>query len=245
MDIRERFAAMARGDGRGSKVFVVERDTSGGMGAYEKLARFHYRSGAPATCAGVWAAYADDREAIGVLVVSMPVLNGSWREMAWPREYRSGDKRADARRLNDEVRCISRVIVHPRWRALGVAKTLVETYLRGALTCRTEAVAAMGAASPFFKAAGMTEHVLPAREWDVALARLLRERGVEPWQLGDVRRCAAMARHDGMLEGALRTWAKSSKSTSRWSRACTREVVRLAAQRVACETRAYTWEEKA
>src|SRR5205823_1709377 len=90
-----------------------------------------------------------------VLVVSMPTLNGRWRELAWPGRFCGGDQRACARRLNEEVRTISRVIVEPRWRGLGVATRLVREYLRSPLTEKTEAAAAMGVCCPFFEAAGM------------------------------------------------------------------------------------------
>ncbi len=253
MNIQERFAALASADegDAACEPYVIERG-SGTLDDYQRLAQFHYRGGPPATCVGTWMARclpthrrdacATENQLIGVLVVSMPVLNGSWRTLAWPGRYDTPDKRENAQRLNAEVRCISRVVVHPRWRGMGVAKALVAAYLREPLTRRTEAVAAMGAASPFFKAAGMREHALPPRARDAALITRLRQRGIAAWQLGDVRRCAALARHDGMLEGALRAWAGASKSTSREKDASVRRLVRLAAQSVACQPRAYTWE---
>lgn len=61
---------------------------------------------------------------LGVLVVSMPVLNSRLRPLAWPSRYRTGDRRADARRINRELRTLSRVIVDPRVRGIGLATRL-------------------------------------------------------------------------------------------------------------------------
>ncbi|XOV76365.1 MAG: hypothetical protein ACFHWZ_05420 [Phycisphaerales bacterium] len=62
----------------------------------------HYRPGAPATVTRVLRCF--DRgtgELAGVLGVSLPTLNASWRDLAWPGRYRSTDPRgrppADAR----------------------------------------------------------------------------------------------------------------------------------------------------
>ncbi|HYE01768.1 MAG TPA: GNAT family N-acetyltransferase [Phycisphaerales bacterium] len=126
---------------------------------YAALARFHYRAGAPATMVGVVRAVEPGRgELAGVLVVSMPTLNGPWRELAWPGRYAGPDRRRGLRRLNAEVRTISRVVVEPRYRGLGLGRRLVEAYLRRPLTAATEAVAAMGGACPFFARAGMREY---------------------------------------------------------------------------------------
>lgn len=247
MDIKERFASLACAGG-GVAAWdgvVIERDTGNWRRLYEQLAVYHYRAGPPATCVGAWTARhtldKDNDTLIGVLLVSMPVLNSAWRHAAWPGDYRTGDKRADTRRLNAEVRCISRVIVHPRWRGVGVGKQLVQAYLREAMSVRTEAVAAMGAASPFFKAAGMREHIIEPSRRDAALVAALKRRGVKPWRLGDVARCARLIERDAAMERTLRTWAKASKGTSRSADASVRDLVKLAARSVACQPRAYAW----
>lgn len=57
--------------------------------------------------------------------------------------------------LNAEVRCISRVIVHPSFRGLGIGVGLVRHALDTATTPYTEAIAAMGWVHPLFEKAGM------------------------------------------------------------------------------------------
>lgn len=181
----------------------------GGRAEYEALARWHYRAGAPRGVVKVLAARdARSSELAGVLTVSMPVINGGWRSLVWPGGYDTGEKRRDIERLNREVRCISRVIVDPRWRGLGVAKRLVRAYLREPLTVRTEAVAAMGRVSPFFRAAGMREHVLPPCARDARLG------DAAAFALGD--REARSAKLSGwrgaFLQRESARWAMSSRA---------------------------------
>ena len=148
---------------------VIERGT---IHDYAALAHLHYRAGRPASVVRVLRAR-HGGEVIGVLVVSMPTLDGWWRELAWPGRFRCGDKSRDTARLNREVRCISRVIVDPRRRGTGVARLLVRAYLRRPLTPLTESCAAMGAWCPFFSAAGMTEYRSPPSARDARLADAL------------------------------------------------------------------------
>ncbi len=71
---------------------------------YGELAGLHYRAGPPATIAlredgapCILAARDGEGRLAGVLVVSMPTLNGSWRRLAWPGAYGGADKRRNAR----------------------------------------------------------------------------------------------------------------------------------------------------
>lgn len=162
----------------------------GTMEDYAALARMHYRAGRPATVVRVLAARRGSTLA-GVLVVSMPTLNGWWRARAWPGEFDIPDKREGARRINDArrgVRCISRVIVDPRFRSTGIASALVRAYLDDPLTERTEAVAAMGRASRFFEEAGMTRIDLPMRPENARLTDLLEQFGIQWWEAASPKR---------------------------------------------------------
>lgn len=186
-----------------------------GLRDYDALAPLHYRAGRPATCALVLRAVdpRDPGDPVGVLVVSYPTLNGPWRDLAWPGRFRTGDRRADAARLNRDLRTISRVVVDPRWRALGVGRRLVRAYLRCALTPATEAIAAMGLACPLFRAAGMTEHRAPPPARDRRLAELLRALRVEPCDLLDPLRARALLQAHATLRPALRRWAAAAGHT--------------------------------
>jgi hypothetical protein len=158
------------------------------------------------------AADRESGEVVGVLTVSMPTLNGAWRAAAWPELFGGLGKRELARRVNAELRVISRVIVEPRWRALGVARRLVEAYLSSPLTRCTEAVAAMGRFCPFFVRAGMREVEVAASARDARLGRALEEVRVEAWELVEVERARALMRR-GAMKSAIESWGRDARGT--------------------------------
>lgn len=223
---------------------VIEPGT---MRDYDALAVFHYRASPPATVARgprgapvvLRARDAESGSLAGVLVVSMPTLNGSWRDLAWPGRYSSGDKRRDAARINAELRCISRVVVDPRWRGLGVARGLVRAYLDTPLTPATEALAAMGAVCPFFERAGMTPYTLPPAPHDARFLDALWECGVEPWSLLDPALARRTLERRPWLERELRAWARGSPTTRRHAGADALSLARLAAARASVRITAY------
>jgi len=137
----------------------------GRLADYRPLGCFHYLTGPPAAHKRVWTIRVpDDRRLLGspemaaVLVVSPPVLNCRGRNFAIPGQYVGPDRRAVVRHLNEEVECISRVIVHPTYRGCGLAVRLVRHALRTAQTPLVEALATMGTVHPFFQRAGMTHY---------------------------------------------------------------------------------------
>jgi GNAT superfamily N-acetyltransferase len=180
---------------------------------YLALERFHYRAGVPATKVRILAAREGDSLA-GVLVVSMPTLNGRWRDLAWPGQ-RPRDRRRSMRWINREVRCLSRVIVEPRFRGRSIARRLVEEYLRAPDSLKTEAVAAMGAFCPFFKAAGMRE-VTPGRVVrDVVLASAFARASLSPFECADLSRVRRAMGRSRALRREIERWARASRATSR------------------------------
>lgn len=188
---------------------VSVRIEPGSFDDYRALAVFHYITGRPAL--PVYTLRAIDRssgELAGVLVVTMPTLNGSWREQAWPGRFRTRNKKLDAARINRELRTIARVIVDPRFRACGVATRLVRTYLNNPLTPATEAIAAMGRASPFFDSAGMTRYEMGVDRRDARLIDALTYHGFRPWALLD-NRCRRRVLRRPHLVRELKSWAGS------------------------------------
>ncbi len=192
------------------------------------LAPLHYRKGHPATVAQVLVIKVDGTRA-GVLAVSLPTLNASWRNLAWPGRFTTGDRKTDALRVNRELRCISRVIIEPAYRSLGLAQRLVEYYLSHPITKRTEALAAMGHAAPFFASAGMKEYHTPPTKRHARLLDAFAHLDIEPWRLATpqlvVERLRAADRieitckqsHIGpsmrFIERELRLWARRSRAS--------------------------------
>ena len=135
---------------------------------YAALARFHYRAKRPATWAGVWVVrYVEERHGgtkarreeeegrvVAVGVLSYPTINSHARDAALGLA-----RLAPARKIawiNRNIRVISRVIVHPQFRALGLASRLVGRVCRDCPTRFVEAFAVMGRVHPFFEKGGMT-----------------------------------------------------------------------------------------
>lgn len=197
---------------------------------YDRLARFHYRHGRPATIEAIYRVVHHHPSVVGrylgspssstvvaVLIRSNPPLCCAGRSMALGNRY-TGLSRADAARLvNREIRTISRVVVHPQWRGLGIAVGLVTRAIEEAPTPYVEAIASMGRVHRFFERAGMQRYEPPIR---VVHARLLDALA----QVGIPTRLLAMpsrvhTRID-RLEHDQREWCVGE--LQRWWRHCPR-----------------------
>jgi len=217
--------------------FVVRRAT---RADYLRLAPMHYRPGRPATIDRVLGAFESETgELAGVVVVSRPVVFASWRDLAWPGRYTRGSVRALAQRINREIRCISRVIVDPRFRSMGVAERMVRAYLRRPITPCTEALAAMGTvtdAGGFFGRAGMRMYRVPPRGPDARMLDALDHAGIGRWRLADPRGlqklmgAGAWAR---FVEREARRWASATGRVAGWRDAPVEELLRAVARSAA------------
>ncbi len=192
---------------RADQPITIEQGT---IADYQTLAHLHYRGSKPATHTLVLKATRAvpilGEILAGVLVISMPTLNGSWRDRPWPGFFSSGNKTTNAKRINANLRCISRVIVEPRSRGLGVASELVRHYLRNPQTPATESIAAMGSVCPFFERAGMTPYELIPVPVDL---RLLDATEHQQHELADLINTPIES--GSLLERELITWSKVRK----------------------------------
>lgn len=165
----------------------------GSRADYLALKAHHYRSGHPMTTMRVLAIderspTAADRylsrpptpRPIAVLVESLPALSCRLRESALGGRYEHLRPRQRSAMLNQELRCISRVIIDPRWRGLGLAVRLVRHALATATTRYTEALAVMGRVSPFFERAGMIAYQRPPLPVDERALAVMRFAGLDP-----------------------------------------------------------------
>lgn len=219
--------------------------TEGTTADHNALARHHYRTRPPATIDRVFrATESPTGTLVGVLTLSRPTLNAAWRRYAWPGRYDTRDKRTNAQRLNAEIRCISRVIVAPPFRALGAATALVRHALHHSPTRAVEALAALGGVGRVFAGAGMTEYPVPASPPDVRLLDLLHDADIEPWRLATpdaalARAVESLGTHT--LESELRRWASNSRCTRASRAAPLPELFNKACRRLAMSKRAYAW----
>lgn len=175
----------------------------GSRSDYLALKAYHYRPGNPMTMTRVLAIRdaapnATDRflvrdttpRAIAVLVESLPALSCRLRDEALAGRYGHLRPKPRSQLLNEELRCISRVIVDPRYRGTGLAVRLVKHALSTATTRYTEALAVMGRVSPFFDRAGMTAYRRPALPAEQRALAALRFAGIEPIALAMPSRVA-------------------------------------------------------
>ena len=137
---------------------------SGTRADYKALERFHYIAGPPATWAQIWTIdherpdelTSDARSfPIAIAVVSYPCLNCIARDRALNLARFSAKKRL--RFINRHIRTISRLIVHPAYRGLGLASILIKCILDNCTTRYTEVIATMAKAHPLFKKFDMEE----------------------------------------------------------------------------------------
>jgi GNAT superfamily N-acetyltransferase len=131
---------------------------------YFVLEQFHYIAKRPATWAAVWVVRYEpyhptehDRSrsrVVAVGVLSYPVPSSI------PRERFLGIQSLSRREklffVNQNLRTISRVVVHPQFRSLGLSSILVRCLCDHCDTRYVEAIAMMARAHPFFDRAGMT-----------------------------------------------------------------------------------------
>ncbi|MGB7158168.1 MAG: GNAT family N-acetyltransferase [Tepidisphaeraceae bacterium] len=100
-----------------------------------------------------WLASIGSSRVVAVGVLSFPSFRSTPRERVL--ELREMTHKERLRFTNAHVRTISRVVVHPQFRALGLASELVRTLIAHCPTRYVEASAVMARVHPFFAAAGM------------------------------------------------------------------------------------------
>jgi ABC-type lipoprotein export system ATPase subunit len=121
------------------------RVEQGAFQDYKALSQFHYRAG---RCPPPRKIFVLKRrgERCGVIVYSYPSPMTFGRSKVW---------KGSLQRLQREVSVISRVVVHPKYRSIGLGAKLVHDTLARAGTACVEAVAVMARYNPFFEKAGM------------------------------------------------------------------------------------------
>ncbi len=153
----------------------------GDIGDYKRLSRFHYRD---SDCGPVAAIYAI-RPGIGVIIYTMPVLAAELRGAATGGMFSGLDRRTQMAVINKNIRCISRVIIEPRYRGLGLAVRLVRETMALLNVPIVEAMAVMGQVNPFFEKAGMTAYEGGTPLRSARLIEALSAVGIERDELHD------------------------------------------------------------
>jgi N-acetylglutamate synthase-like GNAT family acetyltransferase len=127
---------------------------------YEKLKRFHYRSKNEKELESL-----RTRDCyrllygnclIGVIIYSVSYLNLKPRNMVFGERYvYTPGNLYKARLINEEITRISRVVIHPKFRGIGLGEFLVKETLTRVNAKVVEVLAVMARYNPFFEKAGM------------------------------------------------------------------------------------------
>jgi len=121
---------------------------------YEKLKKFHYRQASLGAVRGFYKMTYKD-ELVGVIVTTYPHLALKGRNKFNNNELSKMSKE-NCERINAEYTCIARVIIHPKYRGIGLAYRFIGKYLdKWAETKYVETLAVMARYSKFFHKAGM------------------------------------------------------------------------------------------
>ncbi len=162
---------------------------------YKRLARFHYRDSRIGPFAAIFAIRptkslldSSDITTVGVVVYTMPSAGLELRNIATGNFFAGFDKATRLSLVNKNIRCISRVIVEPRFRGLGLASRLVRETMAEMNVPVVEALAVMGLVNPFFEKAGMTAYKAPMPERCVRFAEALSTVGIEEAELINAQR---------------------------------------------------------
>jgi len=116
---------------------------------YKALADFHYRSHHVGAVRKVFHAARGDDELCGVIVYTYPAITVAGRRKILPKMPVS--------ELNKKLSNIMRVVVHPKYRTIGLGQKLVHETLEKCGTPYVETTAVMAKYNPFFERAGMTK----------------------------------------------------------------------------------------
>ncbi|MEM1566723.1 MAG: ATP-binding cassette domain-containing protein [Candidatus Bathyarchaeia archaeon] len=112
---------------------------------YKALSMFHYRSASLPSPRKIFAIKRGD-ETCGVIAYSYPPPTMFGRSLVW---------KGTLKQLQKEVSTITRVIIHPKYRTIGLGTKIVKETLPLAGTPYVETLAVMAKYNPFFEKAGM------------------------------------------------------------------------------------------
>jgi hypothetical protein len=163
----------------------------GDMADYRQLAPYHYRDGRPGGIKAIFTLRPRKplkslgMKPVGVIVYTMPVPNVELRSVATNNLFQGFDRQTQLAIINVNIRCISRVIIEPRLRGIGLATRLVRETMPRMQAPIIEAVGVMPLANPFFEKAGMKVFMPSVRLAHVELVEALSLAGIEDAELLD------------------------------------------------------------
>jgi len=167
----------------------------GSIADYKGLSRFHYRDSRTGPVSAVYKIIDTHpmREQIepivGIIIYSMPACSVQLRNIATKGLFtKLGSANANMQIVNNNIRTIARVVIEPRYRALGLAYELVQKTMPLLEMPYIESLAVMGKVNPFFEKAGMMKFQGTEPSRCVKLRQALSAIGIEESDLVDIER---------------------------------------------------------
>ena len=166
------------------------RIVPGCLDDYKQLTHYHYRDSRTGPFAAIFALRPDSTlvgrsctKTVGVIVYRTSTPSLELRNIATGNFFAGFEKSTQLSLINKNIRCISRVIIEPRFRGLGLAGRLVRQTMPEMNVPIIEAMAVMGLVNPFFEKAGMKAYTakMPARS--IRLIEAFSMVGIEEEQL--------------------------------------------------------------
>jgi hypothetical protein len=185
-----------------SKLEVVRGD----LADYRQLACYHYRDGQLAGVKVIFILRPTTpmgplrKRPVGAIVYTMPVPRAELRNAATGNVFQGFDRQTQLALLNRNVRCISRVVIEPRFRGIGLATRLVRETMPQVNVPIVEAVGVMPLVNPFLEKAGMKGFAPGLRVEHVELIEALSITGIEEDELIDP--AGVQKKLDGLPESA-------------------------------------------
>jgi hypothetical protein len=165
---------------------------TGCLDDYKALAHFHYRDSHLGPFAAIFAIKPDSSASrraevntIGVIVYTMPTPGLELRNIATGNLLTGLQRRDRLALININFRRISRVIIEPRFRSLGLAARLVRQTMPLLNVPVIEAMAVMGLVNPFFEKADMKSFTAKTPARCVRLIEALSAVGIKQSRLID------------------------------------------------------------
>lgn len=145
---------------------------------YDALKQFHYLHGSPPTSHRYKITH--NGRPIGVILYGPSFLGSHYRSERFP-EYKMNPQK-----INAEILRITRIIIHPKYRGVGLAQELIRLTMPLVNKRIIETIAAMAQYNPFFEKAGMTyvgkQKFVPSQE---RLIKFVEEKGANVGLLQD------------------------------------------------------------
>lgn len=141
-----------------NKVCSIVKNIKVGLGTiddYNRLKQFHYKDTSTPAVKNVYKLTLNN-EVIGVNVVAYPHLQLRGRNVYFGKRFAKSTTES-TNDLNKNIECISRVVLHPKYRGIGLAYYFLKEYFKLTESPYVETVAVMANYNPFFEKAGMTK----------------------------------------------------------------------------------------